>query len=285
MADYDSGEWLARLRQHDELTARTHRTLAGSLVTGSTEVVLDIGCGAGGMSAHLARALAARGGGTLVLFDTKEELLRVAATHAQSDIDPAVVKIEKVPGDLADAAVLATLPRADLVWASRVVHHLPDQQRAVDDLAALLRPGGTLALVEGGLPIRVLPWDLGFGTPGLEERLAATRDAWFHRLRQDLDGAVPLPYGWNLVLTKAGLTGVTARSFITDHPAPLPEPLRAAVVHRLNWLKDVTIDALSETDRTTLLRLLDPADEAYVANREDTYWLAGDTVHLGSAPS
>ncbi|MFU8849527.1 methyltransferase domain-containing protein [Micromonospora sp. SL1-18] len=59
--------------------------------------------------------------------------------------------------DTADVVRNAVGVRADLVWASAVVHHLGAQQGAVHAFTGLLAPGGRLALAEGGLPARHLP--------------------------------------------------------------------------------------------------------------------------------
>jgi hypothetical protein len=38
---------------------------------------------------------------------------------------------------------------------------------------------------------------------------------------------------------------------------------------------------LSESDQSTVARLLDPADEAYVGARDDVFILGASTVYLG----
>jgi hypothetical protein len=161
------------------------------------------------------------------------------------------------------------------------VHHLPDQQRAIDELVRVLAPGGWLALGEGGLATRCLPWDLGIGEPGLGNRLTAARDNWFVGMRADMPGVKSLPVGWNKALEAAGLTGVASFSYVIDHPAPAPENIRLSVVDWMAWLLKVGEDQLSDTDRETVARLLDPADEAYVGVRDDIFILSASTVYLG----
>ncbi|MDQ2709728.1 MAG: class I SAM-dependent methyltransferase [Actinomycetota bacterium] len=82
---------------------------------------------------------------------------------------------------------------ADLVFASFVMHHLPDQRRGLARLAALVSPGGRLAVVENGLGQRCLPWDVGVGKPGLQGTLAAALGEWFRGMRTGIDGAVDCP--------------------------------------------------------------------------------------------
>jgi SAM-dependent methyltransferase len=284
---HDGIDWTERLvamRRADELDAESDRAVAERLVDslapgGSPPVVVDIGSGAGGMSAAFAAALAARGGGRVVLADAVDELLSAAVEVTRGAAGDSV-QVEGVPVDGADEGLPDLLPAADLVWASRVVHHLPDQQKAIDRLARVLAPGGWLALSEGGLATRCLPWDLGLGEPGLDCRIAAARDAWFERMRADMPGSVRLPVGWTSALAAAGLTGTYSFSYLTDHPAPAPAPVRQSVVDWLTWMSGVG-DDLSASDREVISRLLDPADEAYVGNRDDVFVLSASTVHLG----
>jgi SAM-dependent methyltransferase len=192
------------------------------------------------------------------------------------------VRTERV--DLADdptGGSAPALPPADLVWASNVAHHVPDQRRAVSTLVGWLAPGGCLALAEGGLSMRCLPWDVGVGEPGLQDRLIAAQGTWFHRMRTEMPGAVRLPVGWNRVLTDAGLTGVTAFTYLVDVPAPLTESGRAAVTSWLAWMTNVAGDLLDPADVAALHRLLDPDDPAHVARRDDVFLLKASTVYLG----
>jgi len=285
---HDGIDWTERivaLRRADELDADVDRAVAERLVDslapgGSPPVVVDIGSGAGGMSAAFAAAFATRGGGRVVLADAVEELLTVAVEHTRG-VAGDTVQVEGVQVDAADENLPDLLPAADLVWASRVVHHLPDQQKAIDRLARVLAPGGWLAMSEGGLATRCLPWDLGIGEPGLGSRLTAARDTWFERMRAEMPGSVRLPIGWTSALAVAGLSDTHSFSYVVDHPAPASEPVRQSVVDWLTWMSGVGEDGLSESDREVVQRLLDPDDEAYVGARDDVFVLGASTVHLG----
>jgi SAM-dependent methyltransferase len=183
----------------------------------------------------------------------------------------------------AGAGELSRLPKADLIWASNVVHHLPDQGKAIDWLAGLLASGGCLALAEGGLPMSCLPWDLGIGEPGLQGRLATTRSQWFRRMRADIPGAVRLPVGWSRALADAGLDRVTAFSYLVDIPAPLPPAARDAVVAWLDWMSGEVGESTEPSDVAVTARLLDPNDPAYVGARDDIFILKTHTVYIGWA--
>lgn len=163
------------------------------------------------------------------------------------------------------------------------MHHLPDQQRGVERLAALVNPGGRLAMVEGGLEQRSLPWDVGVGEPGLQERMSAARGEWFRRMRADMEGSVRLPVGWNRALADAGLTDVGSFSYLVDHPAPPSELVREAVLRWLSAMREMAGEWLSEADRHTVDQLLDPAGPHHVGRRDDVFVLTAHTVHAGTA--
>jgi len=289
---HDNIDWSARLtalRRADELDAGYSRQVADRLVelvgADTRPTVVDVGSGGGGMSVAFAAALGARAGGRVVLSDAVAELLEPATDLVRAASAGTEVAVESVRADAADGRLAEQLPQADLVWASRVVHHLPDQQLAIDGLARVLAPGGWLALSEGGLATRCLPWDLGIGDPGLGNRLTAARDRWFVGMRGDMEGVKSLPVGWNKALEAAGLTEVFSFSYVIDHPAPASEAVRQSVVDWVAWMSNVGDDQFSEVDRETITRLLDPTDAAYVGARDDVFVLGASTVHLGRKPA
>ncbi|MEV4603524.1 class I SAM-dependent methyltransferase [Amycolatopsis sp. NPDC049253] len=328
---HDHIDWadrLTQLRTADTLDADALSAIAQRLVAAlpPTPTIVDLGCGAGGMSTHFAHALTTHGGGTLILVDATPELLAEAeksvraaadaASAAPSALDaqatrgslagtvptgsrPAssvradggstsvasgVVEVRAVRGDLADAALPGALPAADLVWASRVVHHLPDQQAAVGTVAAVAKAGGLVALAEGGLDFRCLPWDLGVGRPGLEDRLLAAQAEWFIGMREGIEGAVAMPYGWSVALERAGLTDVDSFGALVHHPAPGPAMLGDYVVHRVARILEFGGEHLTPDDRETLTSLLDPHGPHYLATRRDLHLTGAKTVHCGRRP-
>lgn len=285
---HDGIDWstqIANLRRDDLMTAESNALIARRLVgllTNERPTIADIGAGAGGQSAAFARELAAHGGGRLVIVDAVPELLeaaREAVTLALAGDDR--VRVETVRVDAADDALVELTPKADLVWASRMVHHLPDQQAGTARLARLLQPGGWLALSEGGLTTRYLPWDLGVGEPGLQDRLLAARDVGFGRMRAEIPGAVRMPYGWGTALELSGLTEVTSFSVLTGHPAPPAPEVREAVVTWLAALRGHIAEDISPEDSKAIEALLDPTAETYVAARDDIFMLGAATIYLG----
>ncbi|HVV18797.1 MAG TPA: class I SAM-dependent methyltransferase [Pseudonocardiaceae bacterium] len=243
----------------------------------------EVSRGSGGPGSVHPFAESVAGAGMLVLVDAVPELLAAASDAARAAVGVAgMLDVRTARIDLAAATDGPDdVPAADLIWASNVAHHVPDQRQVVGMLAGWLAPGGCLALAEGGLSMRCLPWDLGVGEPGLQDRLIAAHGTWFHRMRTDMPGAVRLPVGWNQVLTDAGLAGVTAFSYLVDVPAPLTDVGRAAVVSWLAWMTNATGDLLDQADVDTLVRLLDDTDPAFVGRRDDVFLLKASTVYTG----
>jgi SAM-dependent methyltransferase len=177
------------------------------------------------------------------------------------------------------------LGTADLIWSSNVVHHLGDQQGALNALAALLNPGGLLAIAEGGLPMRFLPRDIGIGRPGLQARLDAVQEHWFARMRADLPGTTRTAEDWPTMLSRAGLTPTRTFTTLLDRPAPLNDQARAFLNTHLGRLRDTMSESLDADDRATLDVLLDPGTPDGILHRPDAFLLSATTVFTARRPA
>ncbi|MGW0335013.1 class I SAM-dependent methyltransferase [Streptomyces sp. NPDC003011] len=236
-------------------------------------LIVDAGSGPGVVSCLLADSFP---GARVIAVDGSEPLLeRARARAARLGVaDRFGTLAGELPGVLDDLDY-----PADLLWASRSLHHLGDQRAALAAFAARLASGGTLALLEGGLPARFLPRDIGIGRPGLQARLDALEAERFARMRADLPGAVTETEDWPALMAAAGLRHTGTRSFLLDLPAPTTDRARAHVAASLTRLRDACGDDLDATDRATLDRLLDPDDPASVHRRPDVFLLAVHTVY------
>ncbi|WBB54706.1 class I SAM-dependent methyltransferase [Verrucosispora sp. WMMD573] len=259
-----------------------YRTVARELVAPGDRLAVDVGCGGAGMTLALARHMTC---GRIVAIDAEPAIVEAARARVHTEwADPRIrIDVALVDIDDVDRIQETVGGHADLVWASAVVHHLGDQQRGIDTLAALLARDGRLALAEGGLPARHLPWDLGVGDPGLELRLHTAEDRWFVRMRAALPGGRPMPYGWDEALRRAGLDPATTVTTLSELPSPLAPPARRAVVNRLaNRISRLRhTGLLTAADLQTWDRLLDPADPAWLGDRRDVFLLEARSVHVG----
>ncbi|MFF9163617.1 class I SAM-dependent methyltransferase [Streptomyces longwoodensis] len=278
--DIDWAEMAHHLESQAELfTPLYERALAwlGKEVT-EPGLIVDVGSGPGVVSCLFAEMFP---GARVVAADGSEPLLQRARERAgrlgYGD------RFGTLPGELPEALKELDYP-ADLMWAGRSLHHLGDQRAALAAFAERLAPGGTLAIMEGGLPPRFLPRDLGFGRPGIEARLDALETEWFARMRAELPDTVAETEDWAALLTSAGLRHPRSRSFLLDLPAPAPDRARAYVAASLGRLRDTLGEDMDAEDRATLDRLLDPEDEASVHRRRDVFVLAAHTVHTAVRP-
>ncbi|MFJ9848032.1 class I SAM-dependent methyltransferase [Streptomyces sp. NPDC101150] len=249
---------------------------AGAGGPGTVRRVLDVGSGPGVATCVLARAFPAA---EVVAVDPTAALLERA--RARADRLGLGGRVHTHVAEVPDG--LDALGGADLIWSSNALHHVGDQRGAVAALAGHLRPGGLLAIAEGGLAPRFLPRDIGIGRPGLQSRLDALGEEWFTQMRAALPGAEDAIEDWPAFLADAGLRTPVTRSFLLDLPAPLSGAARDYALSRLTRAMEAYGDQLDEEDLTTLARLGDPHDAAGLARRPDAFLLAAQTVHTARA--
>ncbi|AWW36812.1 class I SAM-dependent methyltransferase [Streptomyces cadmiisoli] len=277
-ADVDWAEMGPQLEAQAELFAPLYERALAWLAQRQTEpgLIVDAGSGPGVIAGLFAETFP---GARVLAVDSAGPLLERARARAGrlGVADRFATLHGELPGALADLDY-----PADLLWAGRSLHHLGDQRGALAVFAEHLAPGGTLALMEGGLPTRFLPRDIGVGRPGLQTRLDALEAEWFAQMRSSLPGSVAETEDWPALMTAAGLKPTGTRSFLLDLPAPATDRARDHVADTLSRLRDGFGDRLDADDRAALDRLLDPDDAASVHRRPDVFVLAAHTVHTAT---
>ena len=129
-----------RATAEDEIDAR--RAYLDLLGVSAGDRALDVGCGSGVVTRELARRVGAQG--RAVGVDPSPSLLGVARQLAQ----------EQGLGDRVEfhegSALRAPFPDAsfDVVVCVTVLSHVPGGERAIPELARLLRPGGRLGVFD-----------------------------------------------------------------------------------------------------------------------------------------
>jgi SAM-dependent methyltransferase len=231
-------------------------------------LVLDVGSGPGVAACRFAQLLP---GATVLATDGSAPLVALARSRAErlGLADRVAAREIKLPDGLAD------LPTADLIWVSGVAHHLPDPAEGIRALAALLRPGGLLALREGGLPLHFLP---SHADGGLTARINAV-DSALSQSRTHPMGAIEPPRAWPDLLAEAGLRSVRSRSFLLDLPAPLSEAARQQLARTLRRTRQMLDGHLTGADADRLDQLTDPDDPESVLRRADVFMLRAATIH------
>jgi 2-polyprenyl-6-hydroxyphenyl methylase/3-demethylubiquinone-9 3-methyltransferase len=105
------------------------------------KVFLDAGCGSG-LSSLAACLLGAR---RVIAFDFDPESVEASMSlRSRCNIPEERWMIRR--GSVLDAAFLASLPQADVVYSWGVLHHTGRMWSAIDHVAALVPPGGVLAV-------------------------------------------------------------------------------------------------------------------------------------------
>ncbi|WP_327433306.1 class I SAM-dependent methyltransferase [Streptomyces sp. NBC_01236] len=276
--DMDFAEMLPLLVREAELYTPSYREAAAWLREQQPEpgLIVDAGSGPGVISGLLAATFP---GARVVAVDGAGPLLEEARSRA--DRLGYGDRFSTLEAELADGLGELEYP-ADLLWASRSLHHVGDQRAALAGFARGLAPGGTLALLEGGLPTRFLPRDIGIGRPGLQARIDAVHEEWFTQMRASLPGAAAEIEDWPALLSSAGLRHTGTRTFLADLPAPLSDEARAFVVTSLTRRREGLAEGLDPDDLTTLDRLLDPDDKASVHHRPDVFVLTAHTVYTAT---
>ncbi|MFF7814315.1 class I SAM-dependent methyltransferase [Streptomyces roseolus] len=272
----DWGRLAPLLEAQAEVAGGAYREAAawlGTLVPPSgVRRLLDVGSGPGVITTVLAEAFPYA---EAVAVDGTPELLERA--RARAEAQGLGARVSTLRAELPEET--GSLGEADLLWAGNSLHHIGDQRAALADFAKLIRPGGLIALVEGGLTPRHLPRDIGIGRPGLEARFDAEHADWFARMRAELPGSTREPDDWRALFAAAGLTPAGTRTFLVDVPAPVPQVVRELAVHHFGRLREGFGEHLGAEDRATLDRLLDPADEQSLHHRTDLFHLTAHTVH------
>ncbi|MEW5826302.1 MAG: class I SAM-dependent methyltransferase [Candidatus Bipolaricaulota bacterium] len=141
-----------------------YRRYADSIGLRGEEVVLDFGCGSGGIAEHLAPRLPR---GTLTCVDISPPMLAIAARRLRrrANVRCVLGRIEtlSLPADSYDVVVI-----------HNALHDVPESERTftISALARLLRPGGRLELREPTDPrhgVSVDGWRTLMKSAGLRE--------------------------------------------------------------------------------------------------------------------
>jgi SAM-dependent methyltransferase len=230
--------------------------------------VLDAGCGTGESLGWLAAAVAP--GGLVVGVDISVNHLR-AARCALAD------GLQLLQADLLRPPLVAGA--FDLVWSNNSVHHLRDPHAGTHALAALLRPGGRLALGQSSLlPDMYFAWNAR-----LERSVTEAVRAYYHDRYGVSEQELAAVRGLLALLHGAGLCRISARTFVIERCAPLDSSTCAwllEAIFRGTWGERLR-PFLSPSDYDELTRLCDPEHADFALHRPDFHLLQTFTLAVG----
>jgi SAM-dependent methyltransferase len=232
--------------------------------------VVDAGCGPGVVTCALAKQFPTA---HVTGIDSAGQLLTRLRSRA---LDAGLAS--RVDGVVADLdRELPLLRPADVAWASMVVHHVADPVATLRRLGGLLRPGGTLVVVEFGGNPHVLPDDDAIVAGGAWGRLeAGAMASLVERLGPDMIGR-----DWPRDLRLAGLVDVTDDIVPFSYDAPLDELLRSWLVRHVRRGVGMAGEALGEGDIDELEALADAVERG---ERTDPFVAADRRVLTARRP-
>jgi SAM-dependent methyltransferase len=253
------------------LLRRSIDEVAAAVDGSSVERIIDLGSGPGVAAVALAERFTAA---HVTAADASPTLLAEAARRAERHGVADRFATEQIDLEMD----LVEVGQADLVWASMVLHHVDDLPSVLTRVAGVVRPGGTLAVVEFGPSWQSLPDDLPAGTAGLGARFSAAVHA-------AIEGHLPggaMAIDWQASLAAAGLEPVS--STVVDFAAstPLDDLTDRWLVSRLRRSAERLALTLEADDLAALARLA--VDESTDLRRSialhDDRWL-----HISRRPS
>jgi ubiquinone/menaquinone biosynthesis C-methylase UbiE len=239
---------------------------------------LDVGCGIGLHTCLLAERAGAEG--HVTGLDRSPAFVHLATQRAEEAGWGGRLAFEV--GDL--TALEYEDDTFDWLWCNDALWPGPEREGCltddpvpvVRDFARVVRPGGTVALVYWSSQ-RLLP-----GYPGLEARLSATSQTY----APFSEGMRPGQHcmratGW---LEAAGLTDVSARTFVAEVQAPLDPVIRRALEATIEMFWGQAQDELSAEDWALFRRLRRSDSPDCLLDAADYYAFLTYTLFSGRVP-
>jgi ubiquinone/menaquinone biosynthesis C-methylase UbiE len=273
---YEPSATIRLLRSADRLRRPAVASAIAALGLPEGSLGLDAGCGIG---SHLRLLVGATAPERRVIgLDSSEELLAVAVESARrwgvgDEVSFRRGDVEELPFE-ADTF--------DWAWSVDCVGFIPGEPVGlVREMARVVRPRGTVALLLWSSQ-QLLP-----GYPFLEARLNGTRAGAAPATADWPPERHPLrALGW---LSRAGLRGPAARTFVTDVHAPLAEDQKVALASLMEMRWGNPEGELSAEDWRLYQRLRDRNGPESIVDGEDyfgffTYTLFWGIVQRGQTP-
>jgi SAM-dependent methyltransferase len=268
LGDTPARDYSSKLKLFNAFAEPELREVIASLKLKAGMRVLDAGCGTGEALEWLLEAVSP--GGSVVGIDLAAAHVDAARLHLGS-------RVQVFQADLLDSPLAAA--SFDMVWSVNTIHHLREPLLGVQRLAALVRPGGRLAMGQSAfLPDMYFAWDSRL------ERLTHEAVRRYYQDRYELDErdltAVRSLVG---LLRQARLRHVAARTVMIERVSPL-EPADEAylleAIFKNSWGERLR-PYLSANDYVLLGRLCDPKHREFALRRADFHFLQSFSFVIG----
>lgn len=233
--------------------------------------VLDAGCGAGLTSGWFKQQVGPNG--LVIGCDLSTPHLRAARNlNAAIEDSLAFLQCDISRPPFRDESF-------DLIWCANTINHLGDPVSGVRQLAATLRPGGQIALVQSGfLPDMFFAWDERL------EQAVMTAVRQYYRAKYALDERdVTAMRGLLGLAQRGGLVEVTSQTVVVERTAPLSDIDREYLVQTVfnGYWGEKLRPYLTVDDWSTVQRLCDPASPDFCLDRPDFHHLQTLTMVTG----
>lgn len=245
-------EYIDELAAFHEAFHAELRAVVGALPLNPHMRVLDVGCGDGFHSSLIAERLSAPGG--VVGLDSNAGCLELARRRVESQERDC--EIAFVQGDLSN---LPLQDRFDFVWCAQSLYSLPEPIAALKQMAAALRPGGTIVVLENDtLHQLLLPWP-----PRLE---LALRAGEYAALAAETARPGKFYVGRRLpaLFAAAGLVPLGFRTQCIDRSVPLDRPLESFLQAYLGRLAERVGAHVPAALAEEFASLIDPSGPGYL---------------------
>lgn len=242
------------------------RRIIGEVPLSPAAIVLDAGCGDG----YFTQLLSERGGEVIGL-DNSEAFLKAAESRSSGN------NIQYISGD----ARRLPFPddSLDIVWSGHSMQSYPDIPRCLREFRRVLKPGGTLAVLEtDNVHSIMLSWppDLELAIRQAEHRQIGDEDSYM---------GTYFPRFAHRLLVEAGLVPCTMKYVLISRIGPAGQSLCDFVRLYLESLIEKTRDHLSERMRARLSTLADPHDENFLPRQKAFFFGSMQVLMLANAPN
>jgi ubiquinone/menaquinone biosynthesis C-methylase UbiE len=235
------------------------------------DTVLDMACGDGTYALWLAERVGPTG--MVIGVDIAPAYLNIARQKARASSFPSVLHFER--GSI-DQLPLAK-EKFDLAWCGQSLNSLPDPVETLRALRQVVRPGGTVAVLENDtLHQVIIPWP-----PELE---LTTRQAQLHSIKatENTSGVFATGRDLGAVFRAAGFASWRTTAYTTTRHAPLSEDEQTYLMWYFQDIKARVWSFIEPHDQARFDQLLNPQSDACLLHRPDFSVTYIDLVTCGT---
>jgi ubiquinone/menaquinone biosynthesis C-methylase UbiE len=242
------------------------RAAIGALPISPSMKVLDVGCGDGFYTGLLAERLVRPG--RVIGLDVDPNFLAVAreqmaAKDVRCQVEFIEAKLNSLPAECLDC---------DLVWCAQSLYSLPEPVSALRQMAAAVRPGGVVAVLENDtLHQLLLPWPIHLEI--------AVRAAELKAFSEESRKPSKFYVGRRLpaVFAQAGLEPLGFQTQCIDRQAPLSRHLEGFLESYLQRMHERVHPHIEPKFADELRELSDPASHKFLPRQE---WFTVSCVNV-----